>query len=103
MCGGFPTYSTLANIVIVHPFFSKPDAPNPVPASVVWDTSLGTNKTCLHGVHLSPKASIRVAAFDLDGTLIKSNSFGKSKTGSLAWEWWNNVVPKKLKEVHDDG
>jgi hypothetical protein len=86
-----------------------------------WLTpSLGPSRSCLHGVHLAPTASSRVAAFDLDGTVIKSpytlNQVGRkgSKGGGtkrmfqktahgLEWEWWKAVVPQRLKEVHDSG
>jgi bifunctional polynucleotide phosphatase/kinase len=57
-------------------------------------------------VHLAPCASSRVAAFDLDSTLIKFVSKGdkkRAKTNGLEWEWWKAVVPQKLKEVHDSG
>ncbi|KAI0067096.1 PNK3P-domain-containing protein [Artomyces pyxidatus] len=71
-----------------------------------WITpALGPKRACLHGIHLKPKASPKVAVFDLDGTLIKS-SFGKgraSKSGPLDWQWWKGVVPGKLKEVHRAG
>jgi bifunctional polynucleotide phosphatase/kinase len=80
-----------------------------------WLTpSLGPTRSCLHGVHLAPTASERVAAFDLDGTIIKSNYIQVGRAGGkqrvmkrqanrLEWEWWRAVVPQKLKEVHDSG
>ena len=72
-------------------------------------------------MHLAPTTSARVAAFDLDGTVIKSsyievgwNKRGggggkqqrrvvKRQTNGLEWEWWRTVVPQKLKEAHDSG
>jgi bifunctional polynucleotide phosphatase/kinase len=87
-----------------------------------WLTpSLGPTRSCLHGVHLAPTTtSARVAAFDLDGTVIKSsyievggNRRGggkqqrrvmkKKQVNGLEWEWWRTVVPQKLKEAHDSG
>ncbi|KAH9029373.1 polynucleotide kinase 3 phosphatase-domain-containing protein [Lactarius hengduanensis] len=79
-----------------------------------WLTpSLGPARSCLHGVHLAPRASLRVAAFDLDSTLIKFVRTGSkgnkraakttSTTNGPEWEWWKAVVPQKLKEVHDSG
>jgi bifunctional polynucleotide phosphatase/kinase len=41
-----------------------------------------------------------VAAFDLDGTLIK---FTGQSSSSNDWEWWKSVVPGKLKEVAEEG
>ena len=66
---------------------------------------LSSAKTCLHGTNLEPRWRTKVAAFDLDGTVIKS-SFHKGKATSsnpLHWEYWNKSVPGKLKEVHDAG
>jgi len=84
-----------------------------------WLTpSLGPKRSCLHGIHLVPNASSRVAAFDLDGTVIKSSFIQLGRSGSkggggkrvmrkqangLEWEWWRTVVPQKMKEAHDSG
>jgi len=80
-----------------------------------WLTpSLGPTRSCLHGVHLAPSASERVAAFDLDGTVIKSafthvrgrggkQLVMKRQANGDGWEWWRAVVPQKLKEAHDSG
>ena len=93
--------------------------------------SLGPTRSCLHGVHLAPSpspptatttsTSARVAAFDLDGTVIKSSYvevgwrraagggkqqnrvMKKRQASGLEWEWWRAVVPQKLKEAHDSG
>jgi len=75
-------------------------------------------------VHLAPTTSARVAAFDLDGTVIKSSYIEvgwnrraggggggkqqqrvmkKRQANGLEWEWWRAVVPQKLKEAHDSG
>ena len=85
-----------------------------------WLKPLGAKRTCLFGLHLDPLAfftastPVRVAAFDLDGTLIVS-PFDKSKgkargkgsggalSGSGGFQWWNAVVPKKLEEVKEQG
>lgn len=68
-----------------------------------WLKSLGPARTCMHGINLTPPSRAKVAAFDLDGTVIK-NSIGtvggRNKTN---WEWWRPVVPERLKELHDSG
>lgn len=49
------------------------------------------------------KESKRVAAFDLDGTLIVPKSgaaFAKNKDD---WTWFDAKVPLKLKEMHAKG
>ncbi|GJE97041.1 PNK3P-domain-containing protein [Phanerochaete sordida] len=69
-----------------------------------WLEPLGRAKTCLHGANLSPKAVYKVAAFDLDGCLIES-SIGKKKVKDAppTFQWWRAIIPKKLKEIHDEG
>ncbi|KAF9228631.1 PNK3P-domain-containing protein [Gyrodon lividus] len=75
------------------------------PSDFQWvKPSLGPKRTCLHGVNFSPPATPKVAAFDLDGTVIKSNHNNRGKgTEALKWEWWRNDVPRKLQELHEDG
>jgi bifunctional polynucleotide phosphatase/kinase len=57
-------------------------------------------RSCLHGINLQPVIVPRVAAFDLDGTIIKSQ-FGNATT--TEWQWWRSNIPAKLKEVHEAG
>ncbi|KIL00645.1 hypothetical protein PAXRUDRAFT_29641 [Paxillus rubicundulus Ve08.2h10] len=90
----------------IHPFFSKSGASTSTnPSGFQWlKPSLGPKRTCLHGVNLSPLASSKVAAFDLDGTLIKSNHNNRRKGAeALKWAWWRDAVPSKLQELHQDG
>ncbi|SCO78149.1 related to bifunctional polynucleotide phosphatase/kinase [Fusarium oxysporum] len=45
----------------------------------------------------------KIAAFDLDSTLISTAS-GKKHAGSgTDWKWWDNSVPAKLRELYQDG
>lgn len=82
--------------------FTKPD-PSSAQSPFRWLPSLGEKKTCLHGVHLDPTPSSRVAAFDLDGCLIQS-SFGNGVKGKSKApqpvKWWRSVVPTKLNEAY---
>ncbi|CDO70582.1 hypothetical protein BN946_scf184636.g15 [Trametes cinnabarina] len=88
------------------PIFNKqgqsPTDPASSSSTFRWlSPALGSKRSCLHGVNGDPKPSSRVAAFDLDGCLIKS-SFPK-KGAPPTFEWWRPVVPKKLKELHEQG
>jgi len=50
--------------------------------------------------------SPKIAAFDMDWTLIFPKSGKKFPTGRNDWKWWpdgTNVVEKKLKELHSEG
>ncbi|KAJ7654730.1 polynucleotide kinase 3 phosphatase-domain-containing protein, partial [Mycena rosella] len=83
----------------VHAFFSK--TPGTVPTAtgpLQWLKPVGT--TCLHAVHLSPQPSAKVAAFDLDGTVIASLPWSAPP---LKWHWWDADVPGKLAKAAADG
>ncbi|KAG5643898.1 hypothetical protein DXG03_009469 [Asterophora parasitica] len=94
----------------IHSFFGKKTEPT-LSGSYKWLDPLGPALSCLHGVNLNPKPSTKVAAFDLDGTLIKSDfGIGSSRkaststpTAAPSWEWWRASIPAKLKEVIDSG
>jgi bifunctional polynucleotide phosphatase/kinase len=55
----------------------------------------------LHGINLNPRSSTKVAAFDLDGTIIVGTFWSREAEGE--WKWWNPTVPFRLKALHDDG
>jgi len=59
--------------------------------------------TCLHGVCGDPSPSAKIAAFDIDGTLIKVKSGKKFPTNADDWKLWGSNVPKKLQEAHEKG
>ncbi|KAI0086680.1 PNK3P-domain-containing protein [Irpex rosettiformis] len=92
------------------PIFTKQPAAQEVEKTAFcWITpAIGPNKSCLHGVHLEPKATNRIAAFDLDGCLVES-SFVKGrnvkcdKDKAPSFTWWRPGVPKKLKQIYGEG
>ncbi|KAJ4480431.1 polynucleotide kinase 3 phosphatase-domain-containing protein [Lentinula edodes] len=92
----------------VHPFFSKSPKEPKTTGTFQWQKPLGARGSCLHGTNLTPVCSSKVAAFDLDGTLIKP-SFGKgavkkaSKGAPPAWEWWRDKIPHALEELSSEG
>ncbi|ATY65543.1 DNA kinase phosphatase Pnk1 [Cordyceps militaris] len=45
----------------------------------------------------------KIAAFDLDSTLIDTSSGRKHAKDALDWRWWDARVPGKLKELYEDG
>lgn len=79
----------------VHPFFGKSQEQNQDTA-FQWLKPLGTAGSCLHGINLQPKATTKVAALDLDGTVIKSDF-------KATFEWWTSSIPDKLRELHQSG
>ncbi|PLW30058.1 hypothetical protein PCANC_24007 [Puccinia coronata f. sp. avenae] len=59
--------------------------------------------SCLHGVCGDPSPSSKIAAFDIDGTLIKVKSGKKFPANADDWKLWANNIPKKLQGAHADG
>jgi bifunctional polynucleotide phosphatase/kinase len=45
----------------------------------------------------------RIAAFDLDSTLITSASGRTFSRDASDWKWWDSSVPGRLKELHAEG
>lgn len=51
-----------------------------------------------------PSKRRKIAAFDLDGTIIRTASGKKHADGPGDWQWWDACVPLKLNSLyHDDG
>ncbi|TFK72591.1 PNK3P-domain-containing protein [Pluteus cervinus] len=85
----------------IHPFFTK--SSQPTSSSAFRWVPLGPKHTCLHALNLDPQPSSKVAAFDLDGTLIKSTIGTRGVKDPLQWEWWRSQVPDKLRDLHSQG
>lgn len=49
-----------------------------------------------------PKPS-KIAAFDLDDTIIKTKAGRTFSVGPDDWQWWHPSVPVKLKQLNNDG
>ncbi|KAH6986306.1 DNA kinase/phosphatase Pnk1 [Ilyonectria sp. MPI-CAGE-AT-0026] len=45
---------------------------------------------------------MKIAAFDLDSTLISTASGKKHGSGASDWKWWDNRVPGRLREMYQD-
>lgn len=52
---------------------------------------------------ISHAAPQKIAAFDLDDTLIKPNIRKTWTRSASGWTWWNSAIPTKLKELHRQG
>jgi bifunctional polynucleotide phosphatase/kinase len=47
---------------------------------------------------------VKIAAFDLDDTLISSKDSGKTwNRSATSWKWWHSSVPGRLKSLHQEG
>jgi bifunctional polynucleotide phosphatase/kinase len=45
----------------------------------------------------------KIAAFDLDDTIISPTTGNKWTRSASGWKWWHNSIPTKLKELHAEG
>ena len=46
---------------------------------------------------------VKIAAFDLDDTLITPNEGKTWDRSATSWKWWDTSVPGKLRSLHNDG
>ncbi|KAJ6440651.1 bifunctional polynucleotide phosphatase/kinase [Purpureocillium lavendulum] len=53
-----------------------------------------------HDVSASPRR--KIAAFDLDSTLITTSSGKKHASTATDWKWWDSAVPGRLRELYND-
>ncbi|KAF9436293.1 ESCRT-III subunit protein snf7 [Entomortierella beljakovae] len=74
--------------------------PTKVLAPIRWETH---SDSFIVGEAFSPKSGSKVAAFDLDQTLISVNGKHKWPKNSDDWVWWSHRVPEHLKKVSDSG
>jgi len=51
----------------------------------------------------NPLITNKIAAFDLDYTLIKTKSGNKFAKNSEDWKWWHKSIIKKLRKLHKKG
>ncbi|GAA5987146.1 hypothetical protein JCM5350_003861 [Sporobolomyces pararoseus] len=80
------------------------DAPKPFSTEMLGKTP--TIKGCLHFVYEDPeppRPSNKIAAFDLDGTIIVPKSGNKFPKDKDDWKFWSNEVKAKLRAVHGEG
>jgi len=64
-------------------------------------TDIDDNFIILDGENI--KGSSKIAAFDLDSTLIATKSGKKFPTSRKDWVWWDDSVPSKLNSLSKDG
>lgn len=70
-----------------------------------WET-IGTHLIRNISTPQVPSKRVKVAAFDLDGTLINTKSGAKFSRGPTDWKWWGNSptrVPEALSKLYSDG
>ncbi|CDH59919.1 bifunctional polynucleotide phosphatase kinase-like [Lichtheimia corymbifera JMRC:FSU:9682] len=79
----------------IHPFFSQQRNP------ITWVQELPS--VIIARTDTSEFRSSRIAAFDLDGTLIKTKSGRVHSKDSGDWQWWHKDIPTTMQKLQDDG
>lgn len=109
------TTTTATAVKAVHPMFtattvvatsSSSAAAARLPAALFkWHSNLGSPATCLHGTYLTPTCSTKIAAYDIDGCLIKTkppfHTFPKDKDDWVIWK--DTAVVARLQRAHAEG
>lgn len=70
------------------------------PFGLSWSSPHDTLRTLCSS---SSASSSKVAAFDMDATLVIPKSGAKFATGRGDWQWWDASVPVELKRLRDEG
>ncbi|KAI9313286.1 polynucleotide kinase 3 phosphatase-domain-containing protein [Dichotomocladium elegans] len=81
----------------VHPFFNQKQR------SLRWISALPTVLVAHSAADQEPLARSKVAAFDLDSTLIKTRTGRVFAKDSTDWQWWHTSIPEKLEQLYNDG
>ncbi|KKY28613.1 putative polynucleotide kinase3phosphatase [Phaeomoniella chlamydospora] len=86
--------------------FFKP-ASQKKPEQIIWRIVNRALLIAKYTVEGSPTISgprpRKIAAFDLDDTLIKPVAGNKWLKSATSWQWWDASVPQKLRELHAKG
>ncbi|KAL9559163.1 hypothetical protein MBANPS3_000567 [Mucor bainieri] len=74
---------------------------SPKKSSLKWINAL--ESVLIAKPSIKETARSKVAAFDLDGTLIATKSGRVFAKDEFDWKWWDPVVPKRIEALHDEG
>ncbi|KAK0256084.1 DNA kinase/phosphatase Pnk1 [Friedmanniomyces endolithicus] len=94
--------ATITSTVVSN--FFKP-ASQKAPDKVVFQTLHSTLFTARHQStqDVDRPKPLKIAAFDFDDTIVTTKGGTKFSRGADDWQWWNAVVPSRLKQLNDDG
>lgn len=86
--------------------FFKPASQKP-PENLIWrvvENSLVVGRYNPNAkAQPEPKLPVKVAAFDLDDTIIVANTGSKWARSPTSWKWWDQSIPGRLKQLHEQG
>ncbi|OAD78705.1 hypothetical protein PHYBLDRAFT_107877, partial [Phycomyces blakesleeanus NRRL 1555(-)] len=85
----------------VHPFFTEKPKNNSMKRSIRW---ISTVDSVLFGKSSgNEQGRSKIAAFDLDGTLITTKSGRVHAKDENDWQWWHTSVQSKIENLHQQG
>lgn len=86
-------------------FFQPPSEKEP--ERIVWRTLHGSLLVCRSSDPSQPPLKlphpVKIAAFDLDDTIVKPKNGNRFVRSAHSHDWWDPAVPGKLKQLHSDG
>ncbi|SCZ92423.1 BZ3500_MvSof-1268-A1-R1_Chr5-2g07845 [Microbotryum saponariae] len=105
-----PRITTTMTSIKTFPLFGGPTSrasPTSSPSTLRWHPSFHAQVPCLYASYLPSKTTVfprsaKVAAYDVDGCLIKTHG-SKFPTGATDWQYWHPNVPDQLREMHRQG
>lgn len=88
-------------------FFKPASEKTKEPVAVKFEIIAGTLLKAEHGDPAATVAAyskpVKIAAFDLDDTIITTASGNRFAKNEHDWKWWHAFVPNKLRQLHADG
>ncbi|SGY69173.1 BQ5605_C004g02972 [Microbotryum silenes-dioicae] len=105
-----PRITTTMTSIKIFPLFGGPTSrasPTSSPSTLRWHPSFTAQVPCLYASYLPSKTALfprstKVAAYDVDGCLIKTHG-SKFPTSATDWQYWHPNVPDQLREIHRQG
>ncbi|GAB7330138.1 hypothetical protein MBLNU13_g01816t1 [Cladosporium sp. NU13] len=85
------------------PASQKIKEPEAVKFQIIEETVLKAQHGDPVGVVAAYPKPLKIAAFDLDDTIIATASGNRFAKDASDWKWWHTSVPAKLKQLHSEG
>ncbi|KIX04761.1 polynucleotide kinase 3'-phosphatase [Rhinocladiella mackenziei CBS 650.93] len=86
--------------------FFKP-ASQKEPDKLIWRTVENSLIVGRYDASSRPAPSrslpVKIAAFDLDDTIVVPNAGSKWARSETSWKWWDQSIPGRLKSLHNEG
>lgn len=85
------------------PASEKTKEPEAVKFQIIGDTLIKAQHGDPEAVVAAYPKPVKIAAFDLDDTIITTASGNRFAKNESDWKWWHSSVPSRLKKLHGEG